>query len=95
MEGPREMHKDTRVHTHTHTHTLLTHQARHTFQTPADAHRLLTAQVYGHSEGIKTHTHLHTDTWKQAKTQIGKDYILKLEYYHAHPFADEIYNCFP
>lgn len=71
MEGPREMHKDTLVHPPM--HTLLTHQARHTFQIPVDAQtgctqRLLTAQVYGHSERIRTHTHLYTDTWKWAKT---------------------------
>lgn len=58
-------------------HTLLTHQARHTFQTPADAQtgyvqRLLTTQVYGLSKRIRMHTHLYTDTWKQAKTQTHR-----------------------
>ena len=75
MEGPREVHKDTCVHPLM--HTLLTHQARHTFQKPADAQtvytqRPLTAQVYGHSERIRTHTRLYKDTWKQPKTQTQR-----------------------
>lgn len=52
---------------HTHTHTLLSRQAGHIFQTPADAWTGCAPNrpgIQALRRDQNTHTHSHTDTWK-------------------------------